>query len=98
MISEMPFKAVARIVGEHDTRLWRIARHYVNETRAAVDHSGVRAVGDDEKSSPPGAAAPCGCMSRVILDLMGRLGVVVRFVPRITREERGSSPHETAGR
>ena len=28
MMTEMPVKAVARIVGEHDTRLWRIARHH----------------------------------------------------------------------
>ncbi len=54
MMSEMPVKAVARIVGEHDTRLWRIARHHVNEARAAADHSGVRAVGVDEKASRRG--------------------------------------------
>ena len=54
MMSEMPVKAVARIVGEHDTRLWRIAGHYVNEARAAADHSGVRAVGVDEKASRRG--------------------------------------------
>ena len=35
-------KAVARIVVEHDTRLWRIARHYVNDARAAADHSDER--------------------------------------------------------
>ena len=29
MISAMPVKAVARIVGEHDTRLWRVVHHYV---------------------------------------------------------------------
>ncbi|MCY3737486.1 MAG: ISL3 family transposase [Gemmatimonadaceae bacterium] len=54
MMTEMPVKAVARIVGEHDTRLWRIAKHYVNEARAAADHSGVRAVGVDEKASRRG--------------------------------------------
>jgi hypothetical protein len=29
MVSAMPVKAVARIVGEHDTRLWRVVHHYV---------------------------------------------------------------------
>ncbi len=54
MMTEMPVKAVARIVGEHDTRLWRIAKHYVSEARAAADHSEVRAVGVDEKASRRG--------------------------------------------
>ncbi len=54
MMSEMRVKAVARIVGEHDTRLWPIARHYMGEARAAADHSGVRAVGVDEKASRRG--------------------------------------------
>lgn len=50
MASEMPVRAVARIVGEHDTRLWRIVRHYVTEARGTADHSAVRAVGLDEKA------------------------------------------------
>ena len=25
---EMPVRAVARVVGEHDTRLWRVVNHY----------------------------------------------------------------------
>ena len=29
LAKEMPVNAVARIVGEHDTRIWRILRHYV---------------------------------------------------------------------
>ena len=29
MVSAMPVKAVARIVGEHDTKLWRVVHHYV---------------------------------------------------------------------
>src|SRR3954454_13686924 len=29
MVSATPVKAVARIVGEHDTRLWRVVHHYV---------------------------------------------------------------------
>ena len=41
---------LARIVGEHDTRLWRIVKHYVDEARAAADHGEVRAVGVDEKA------------------------------------------------
>ena len=34
MVSAMPVKAVARLVGEHDTRLWRVIHHYVDQARA----------------------------------------------------------------
>lgn len=27
LVSEMPVLAVARFVGEHDTRLWRVVKH-----------------------------------------------------------------------
>ncbi len=50
MAAQMPVRAVGRIVGEHDTRLWRIVRHHVDEARAAADHGSVRAVGVDEKA------------------------------------------------
>ena len=39
MVSAMPVKAVARIVDEHDTRLWRVVHHYVAEGRARADAS-----------------------------------------------------------
>ena len=29
LVSAMPVNAVARLVGEHDTRLWRVIHHYV---------------------------------------------------------------------
>ena len=45
---EMPVRAVARLVGERDTRLWRLLKHHVEEARAGADFSGVRAVGVDE--------------------------------------------------
>ena len=50
MAAQMPVRALARIVGEHDTRLWRVVKHYVDEARAAADHGEVRAVGVDEKA------------------------------------------------
>ena len=31
--AQMPVRALARIVGEHDTRLWRVVKHYVDEAR-----------------------------------------------------------------
>jgi transposase len=54
MISAMPVKAVARIVGEHDTRLWRMIYHYVDAARARVDASGVTRLAIDETAARRG--------------------------------------------
>ena len=54
MAPHMPMAAVARLVGEHDTRLWRVVRHYVDTARAARDDSEVRRVGIDETAARRG--------------------------------------------
>jgi len=54
MVAEMPVSAVAEMVGEHDTRLWRIIRHYVEEAHERSDWSGVEAVAIDETSTRKG--------------------------------------------
>jgi len=54
LVKEMPVNAVAELVGEHDTRLWRILKHYVKEARAKADYSGVRKIGIDETSAKLG--------------------------------------------
>jgi transposase len=41
LLAEMPVKAVADQVGEHDTRLWRLLHHHVEQARAALDLGGV---------------------------------------------------------
>jgi len=50
----MPIAALARLVREHDTRIWRLLEHYVEEARAAADHSEVTSVGIDETSARRG--------------------------------------------
>jgi len=54
LVSEMPVKAAAGIVGEHDTRLWRVLHHYVDAARGRASHAGVSEVGIDETSSRRG--------------------------------------------
>jgi len=54
MAPHMPVRAVARLVGEHDTRLWRILHHYVDAARAVREDSEVREVGVDETASRRG--------------------------------------------
>jgi transposase len=54
MVSAMPVKAVARIVGEHDTRLWRVVHHYVDQARARTDASAVTRLAIDETAARRG--------------------------------------------
>jgi len=51
---EMPVRAMSKILREHDTRLWRVMNHYVEEARGEADFSSVREVGVDETSSKRG--------------------------------------------
>lgn len=50
----MPVLAVAQLVDEHDTRLWRLIDHWVNDAREERDDSQVREVGIDETSCKRG--------------------------------------------
>src|SRR5208283_1878992 len=54
MVSAMPVKAVARMVGEHDTRLWRVVHHYVEQARTRIDASGVTRIAIDETAARRG--------------------------------------------
>jgi transposase len=54
LVKEMPVAAVAALVGEHDTRLWRIVGHYVGEAHAAQDWSEIAAVAIDETATRKG--------------------------------------------
>lgn len=54
MVSAMPVKAVARMVGEHDTRLWRVVHHYVDAARARLDASDVTRIAIDETAARRG--------------------------------------------
>jgi transposase len=50
----MPVKAMADMLGERDTRLWRIINHYVESAVDAQDLSKLEAVGIDETSRRKG--------------------------------------------
>mgnify|MGYP000057369368 CR=1 FL=1 len=54
LVKEMPVAAVARLMGEYDTRLWRILHHYVEAGRRDADFSDVTRVGADETSAKRG--------------------------------------------
>ena len=50
LAKSQPVADVAAQVGEHDTRLWRFIKHYVDEARLYEDYTGVEAIGIDETS------------------------------------------------
>jgi transposase len=50
----MPVAAIARMVSEHDTRIWRVLEHYVETAREEMDFSEVKRVGVDETSARRG--------------------------------------------
>jgi transposase len=54
MIAAMPVNAVARMVGEHDTKLWRVVHHYVDQGRARIDASDVTKIAVDETAARRG--------------------------------------------
>ena len=51
---KMPISAVAKVLGEHDTRIWRVVRHYVDEARKTEDYHDVTKIGVDETSRAKG--------------------------------------------
>ncbi len=54
LAQHMPVKTVADLIGEHDTRIWRVLEHYVQEARSNEDYSEVQSVGVDETSRAKG--------------------------------------------
>src|SRR5664279_1752887 len=54
LVKAMPVLAAARLVGEHDTLVWRILHHYVDSARNQADHSSVTQVGIDETAARRG--------------------------------------------
>lgn len=50
----MTARQVGRLIGEHDTRVWRILEHYVDEARSRSDFTDVTAICLDETSRKRG--------------------------------------------
>jgi transposase len=54
LVTAMPVAAAARLVGEHDTRLWRVVQHYVETAVARMDLADLRRVAIDETAAKRG--------------------------------------------
>jgi transposase len=54
LVKGMPVAAAARLVGEHDTRLWRVVQHYVDKAVSRMDLADLRRVAIDETAAKRG--------------------------------------------
>ena len=54
LMREMTVNAASRILGEHDTRLWRLLKGYVQQAYQEADFSELKTVGCDELSARKG--------------------------------------------
>jgi transposase len=54
LAKEMPVSRIGGLVGEHDTRIWRIIRFHVDRAHALKNYAAVANVGCDETSSRKG--------------------------------------------
>ena len=50
LAKQMPIKDVSELVGETDTRIWRIIEYYITESLKKEDYSTVKKIGIDETS------------------------------------------------
>jgi transposase len=90
----MPIKAIAKIVREHDTRIWRVLQAFTSRERAKLDYSGVRRVGMDETAAARGQDYVSIFMDldadkRVLFATPGRDGATVAAFAEDLREHGG---------
>jgi transposase len=54
LVRSMTVREAARLVGEHDTRIWRLLHYHVEDARTRVDMSEVSRIGVDETGAKRG--------------------------------------------
>lgn len=54
LMTAMPVAAAARLVGEHDTRMWRVLHHWVEQARERADYAQVKRIAIDETAARRG--------------------------------------------
>jgi transposase len=91
--AEMPVEAVADLLGEHDTRLWRVLMHYVEQAHAKSNWSSVRRIAVDETSARRGHRYVTTVLddenSRLLLMVEGRSAEALGAFANALREHGG---------
>ena len=54
LMTAMPVATAARLIGEHDTKMWRVLHHWVEKARERADYTDVRRVAIDETAAKRG--------------------------------------------
>jgi transposase len=54
LVTAMPVASAAKLIGEYDSKLWRVLHHHVDEARANLDMSEVTRIGVDETGARRG--------------------------------------------
>lgn len=90
---EMPIKAVAEILQEQDTRLWRIAAHYVEGAHAKENWGNIKYISVDETSSRRGHRYVTNIMDteshKLLLMEEGRSGEALKAFKKELEAHRG---------
>jgi transposase len=91
--AEMPVDAMADLLDEHDTRLWRVLMHYVEQAHAKSDWSAVRRIAVDETSARRGQHYVTNVLdaenSRLLLMVEGRSSEALAAFARALVEHGG---------
>ncbi len=97
LCKQMPVLAAANLVGEQDTRLWRLVEHYVDAARAQEDMSRITSVCIDETASRRGheyvTLFADSDHARVVLVAPGKDAATVRAFEKALTEH-GAKPEQ----
>src|SRR6516162_1199698 len=93
--AEMPIAAMADLLDEHDTRLWRVLMHYVEQAHAKSDWSTVGRIAVDETSARRGHRYVTTVLdaenSRLLLMVEGRSAEALGTFADALREHGGDA-------
>ncbi len=54
LVSEMPVAAIAALICDHDTRIWRVLHHYLEEASKEMDCFEIERISMDETTRSRG--------------------------------------------
>ncbi|MGD0182997.1 MAG: ISL3 family transposase [Terriglobales bacterium] len=91
--AEMPVDAMADLLDEHDTRLWRVLMHYVEQAHAKSDWSALKRIAVDETSARRGQRYVTNILdaenSSLLLMVEGRTSEALGAFAKALREHGG---------
>lgn len=100
MAKEMPISDIAQLVGENDTRIWRIIKQHTEKAYRNKDLSGVTRIGIDETSAKKGHNYVSVAMDmdkgEVIFATAGKSGAVLKELTEELPKHNGNAANISA--